>query len=810
MKLTGPFILSKDVVLQPVTDLPDEVRRAIGKDDGAFALSRVNSRVHSKVVDAETANLIRNFEKPCTIAQAVARFSRGKAASAEELLDDALPLLQSLIAQQLLVQPDSQKGFELEPTLAPDDSVEGSTVIRCIQTLEDTEVYLTRGPLHQFGALKIAKVGAGSAATALAREAHILARLDAMVTPRLLGAGEWNGRPYLLTEWRFGVDAQSASAKLREDKGEESRRELLRLTGAVLEAYAALHQQGTTHGDIHPRNVLIDRNGKATIVDLGLARSIRGEGDDDTLPRGGIAFFFEPEFARAILHGIPPPPSSVAGEQYGLAALLYLLLTGSHYLEFSFEKKRMLGQIAEEPMIPFAERGVEAWPEVERIIARALEKEPAARFSSTREFALAWRSVEAPRPPIRAVPTENAKLAVICKEALQKCALSGPLFNGTLAAPATSLNYGSAGVACALYRIACASDDAELLALADLWSARSLREIGDKGAFYAEAFQITPETVGQRSLYHSPIGLHAVQALIAQARGDIALQCAATEAFIRAAREPCQILDLAFGEAGFLLGSAFLLDAFSDSNRESFVREQKTRLKACGQEIKERLWRKIEDCQLIGEAKGLTNFGVAHGWAGLLYATLCWSASAGEPLPSTLAERLQQLGACAEPIGRGLQWKWIFSDADHRAGGGYMPGWCNGSAGFVFLWTEAHKAIGDPYYLQLAEGAAWHAWEAQSQVATLCCGFAGQAYALLNLYRHTGDKVWLRRAEGVAARAAAAAYAMRGRSEMRSDYRAESLYKGDMGVAVLAVDLRRPEQAAMPMFEREIPNHRTS
>jgi eukaryotic-like serine/threonine-protein kinase len=464
----------------------------------------------------------------------------------------------------------------------------------------------------------------------------------------------------------------------------------------------------------------------------------------------------------------------------------------------------MLRQIAEAPMVPFAERGVEAWPDVERLLARALEKEPAARFSSTRDFVRAWRSAAAPQPSARVVSTEDAKLGAIRAEVLRKCAIGGPLLNGEpLAAPTTSLNYGSAGIAYALYRIACASEDAELLALADVWSARSLREIGDESAFYAEAFQITPETVGRSSLYHSPTGLHAVRALIAQARGDIDSQCGATEAFIQAAREPCAILDLTLGQAGLLLGCAFLLDALGDGNR--FVREQKSRLKICGQDLKEQLWWRIEGYPPIGEAKELANLGVAHGWAGLLYATLCWCASAGQPLPSTLAERLRQLGACAEPIGRGLQWKWIFPGADHRTGGWYVPGWCNGSAGFVFLWTEAHRAIGDLHYLELAEGAAWHAWEAQSQIGNLCCGNAGQAYALLNLYRHTADAIWLRRAEDVAARAAAYDTRASGgpRLDGRLDGSPESLYKGDMGVAVLAADLRRPEQAHMPMFERE-------
>ena len=81
-----------------------------------------------------------------------------------------------------------------------------------------------------------------------------------------------------------------------------------------------------------------------------------------------------------------------------------------------------------------------------------------------------------------------------------------------------------------------------------------------------------------------------------------------------------------------------------------------------------------------------------------------------------------------------------------------MSGWCNGACGYVFLWTLAHRLLGDPRYLELAQGAAWRSWDAPEQNVTLCCGLAGRAYALLNLYRHTNETVWLDRARDLAAR----------------------------------------------------------
>jgi serine/threonine protein kinase len=795
MTLTGTFVLPSDAVLLPALDIPEQLRRASDAEDGDFALSLRNSRSLSKIVDASAAALIRQFEEHTTIAVAVARFSRSTGGDPEQILEDALPMLRSLIEEGLLVPADSLDTAQTRASLSAGDKIDQWIVIRCVQALEDTEVYFVRGPAEEYGALKIARPHHESATRMLSREARVLTGLALENAPRLLAKGVWRARQYLVTEWFAGDESQEASAQLRNDSnGKAARTELLRFGAAILDAYAALHQRGVVHGDIHSRNVLVDPDLVVKIIDFGMARVECEPLLDILLPRAGVSFFFEPEYAAAALDGHRLPPPTFAGEQYAVAALLYLLITGKHSQDFSVERQGMLRQIATGKVASFADRGLEPWPEVERLLEKALSREPAGRFASMSEFAASWRAINMPA----SADKPASELTQLREAVLERAAVGGEwMISGFQIAPTASINYGIAGLAYALSQIAASLEDGELLAAADAWAAESETRFADEGAFYNELLDVTAKTVGSLSLYHGPAGLHVANALISQARGDLGSQLQAAERFAaylsEVLQKPDEKIDLALGSAGSLLGSVFLLDALPLS--WSVIEDTRRRFVALGQQLFSNLWSDLASFNPIGANCELANLGMAHGWAGSLYASLSWCAAAGTGIPNDLIERLEQLANLAQPNGHGLQWRW--------PGGLPMQGWCNGAAGFVFLWTEAYRALGDPKYLALAEGAAWSVWESPSWIGNLCCGLAGQAYALLNLYRNTGNTMWLHRARHLAAGAAKSAAKVAGMSaEDQLELRPESLYKGEVGIAVLDADLRRPLDARMPFFER--------
>jgi serine/threonine-protein kinase len=345
------------------------------------------------------------------------------------------------------------------------------------------------------------------------------------------------------------------------------------------------------------------------------------------------------------------------------------------------------------------------------------------------------------------------------------------------------VNYGAAGIACALYRIALAREDAALLSLADIWAERAAAALGAEDAFYNPELQITPESVGRNSAWHTAAGVHAVRALIAHVMGAPGVQGLAVDAFRAALREPCESPDLTLGRSGLLLAGSLLLDTLTAEvhavRRRALIGEGEEKLRA--------LWTELDALPPVSEGGGEPGFGMAHGWAGFLYAALRWCRSAGTPLPDRVAERLAELAACARPWGRGLRWKWYEGGGETVS----MPGWCNGGAGFVYLWSLA----GEP---DLAESAAWNAWEAPDRHGNLCCGLTGRAYALLHLWRRGHGPEWLDRARGLAERADRAT-----RAVVQSRETPDSLYKGEAGAAVLAADIARPEGAVMPFFEEE-------
>ena len=356
--------------------------------------------------------------------------------------------------------------------------------------------------------------------------------------------------------------------------------------------------------------------------------------------------------------------------------------------------------------------------------------------------------------------------------------------SGVSTAPTASVVYGAAGIALALYRIAQVTDDGDALALAQAWLSKARVAASDGNAFINPDMDVTESRIGTVSPYYSRLGLDYVSALLANATDDSIRLPAALDAYADAAQGAAQTHDLMLGTAGALLGCALLTE----------IAPNHPTLHHAGSILYQRLVGEMERLPPIGKPSPFEFYGIAHGWAGLLYAVLAWVRCTSTTLLDPIADRIEQLAACASRSGMVAHYP-LGSSQSQRQSNARMAGWCHGSAGHIILWLAAHRAFMHPDYLKLAEMLAMDALNDEARIGSLCCGLGGRAYALLGLYRHTGEARWL---EGARNLGQAAVHGIR-----PANLPMDSLYKGEVGLLALAFDLQQPERSAMPVFELE-------
>jgi serine/threonine protein kinase/tetratricopeptide (TPR) repeat protein len=227
-----------------------------------------------------------------------------------------------------------------------------------------------------------------SAVTQIRHEANLLARLSHAHIARLFDAGvRESGQPYLILEYVEGepIDQYCQSRALPLMK-----RLLLFLD--VLDAVAYAQGQLVVHGDLKPSNVLVTHDGSVKLVDFGVA-SLRTDtyaGPLESPPAGPKALtpgYAAPEQVRG-------DPLSAAADVYALGVLLHVLVTGRHPFGSGVSTGTELVRAAMTDDPPNASTQVADAVEQRRVrgdldavIARALERDPARRYLMAADLA---------------------------------------------------------------------------------------------------------------------------------------------------------------------------------------------------------------------------------------------------------------------------------------------------------------------------------------------------------------------------------------------------------------------------------------
>lgn len=508
------FVLPPDAKVLPVSELSERLRARIGSvEDGQSVITRPGFRITTRLVPGPLAELINEFRTPSLLTDAVLHFARAHDEDPFAMLDLSFDALATLVEARILVPHESQDATVPVPSLGAGQELAGFEIEALVRSLEDSEVYRTRGPGGVPAALKITRDDHPAVMAMLANDARILELLGGIDSPRLLGHGIERGWTYVAMEWCEGVSIAVAAQQARAAR---DRRRLHSLVSRMFDAYGRLHARGVLHGDIHPGNCLVREDGRIVILDFGCARSVDSAALTVDPARAGIPQFHDPLMAGALLSGSLPPPATPASEQYAIAVLAYLLLTGLHPIEAPAVQDELLRRITERPPLPFASRGVAAWPDAEAVIARGLARQPDDRFSDVAGLARAFASANI--PPDMPWPWPDARRAFdAAVEAVRSLT------------PSVECPRDHAWFA---LRAALALEDAELLAAADVLAGRV-------GSGWAD---------------------NAVAAQVARARSDSRMESKAIAGFLAAAEPLPDGLEAAvaiLAAAGVLEGATF-------------------------------------------------------------------------------------------------------------------------------------------------------------------------------------------------------------------------------------------------------------
>src|SRR5436305_1551275 len=246
------------------------------------------------------------------------------------------------------------------------------------------EVYRARDSrLGREVALKVlpAEVSADPARRArFEQEARAAAALN---HPNIVGThdvGDQDGVFYIVSEL---VPGDTLSVLL--EQGPLPTRKLLDIAVQIADGMAAAHAARITHRDLKPANIIVTPEGRAKILDFGLAKqaALAAASPDETMTVQqtepgmilGTVAYMSPEQARG-------KPADHRSDQFSFGVILYEMAAGRKAFDKPESVRTMSAILTEDP--PPIARDIP--PPLRWAIDRCLAKDPADRYESTRDL----------------------------------------------------------------------------------------------------------------------------------------------------------------------------------------------------------------------------------------------------------------------------------------------------------------------------------------------------------------------------------------------------------------------------------------
>jgi len=229
----------------------------------------------------------------------------------------------------------------------------------------------------------------------LEHEARLVGSLGHPNVVEVHDIGTFEGRPFIVEEFLEG-----GSLRHRLEAGAMPLAETLGIATQVARGLAAAHLRGVVHCDVKPENVFIASDGHVKILDFGVARLLAGAGEvssaisqertSNARAFAGTPAYSSPEQVRC-------SPVDHRSDIFSAGAVLYEMLAGRRAFQGDTSVEVGLAVLQGSP--PSLPGSVPA--EIQRIVDRCLDKNPAKRFQSAKDLAGALEEVAARQPQVR-------------------------------------------------------------------------------------------------------------------------------------------------------------------------------------------------------------------------------------------------------------------------------------------------------------------------------------------------------------------------------------------------------------------------